>query len=196
MATFELGSCTLTIRRALEFWMLIGDATDQRGTSRLVDASTSRIEIVLRPTWPVGGPAGISDLQLRVNDIELPLRAEFDAGDPVRVFGVRSRVFVPGHGLHPTLGAQTPLRILLIDSARPGAQEITVHEWAPDGAAYPDLPADLQQASLRRAARCVLRSVPAEEVRPALQAPPGACGPYALDLRYPSVSVASAGAPI
>jgi uncharacterized protein (DUF2126 family) len=202
LATFELGDCTLEIRRALEFWLLIGDASLQQGTSRLVDASTSRIEIALRPSRPDVDPARLAAWRVQVNGVELPLRSESEPRGPVRVLGVRYRSFVPRQGLHPTLGIQAPLRLVLGKDSGPRAatalrttHEVTLLEWAPDGRDYADLPADLTEASARRAARCVLRDPsgnPAGESTgsaptppPAARTlPPGAFTPYSVDLRF------------
>ena len=48
IATIEYADVQLTLRRGLEFWPLVGDVTLQQGSSRLVDASTARLELVLR----------------------------------------------------------------------------------------------------------------------------------------------------
>jgi uncharacterized protein (DUF2126 family) len=202
LATFELGDCTLEIRRALEFWLLIGDASQQQGTSRLVDASTSRIELALRPSRPDADGRRLAAWRVQANGVELPLRSESEPRGPVRVFGVRYRSFVPRQGLHPTLGSQAPLRLVL--GADPGPRaasalrrthEITLLEWAPDGRDYADLPADLTEASTRRAARCVLRDLSGDSLGespgwapnppPAARTlPPAAFTPYSVDLRF------------
>jgi uncharacterized protein (DUF2126 family) len=182
-ATVDFGGFTISIRQALEFWLLLGDASSQHGTSRLVDASTHRLELTLRPK----SGAGINTLallRLRAQDIELPLRTESDGSGPVRIFGVRYRSFVPTRGLHPTLGAQGPVRLLLQNPLECEALEIALYEWRPDGAAYDGLPVDLAQAAARRAARCVARRLPAHEVPPRREAPRGAMTAYSLDLRY------------
>lgn len=196
LATFELGDFTLELRRALEFWLLLGDASQQQGTSRLVDASSSRVEITLRGRRAGVDAAGLAAWRVRANGVELPMRAESEPRGPARVFGVRYRSFVPRQGLHPTLGSQAPLRLMLTrDPAAPAApalqlaHELTLLEWAPDGGDYAGLPADLAEASARRAARCVLRSFPQEGEPPgstssARAVVPGSLSPCSLDLRY------------
>ena len=112
----ELPGCTLEIRRALEFWPLLGDAAspEQGGSSRLIDAGTARIELRLRPV-----PAASSESvdwrgwQVFAGGVELPLRDELDARGERRVYGLRYRSFVPTWSLHPSLAAQTPVRLLL-----------------------------------------------------------------------------------
>ena len=184
-AAIEFGDCILTIRRALEFWPLVGDASSQHGTSRLVDASTSRIELTLR-SGMTKAAAGMDGWVLRADDFELPMRAEIDSQGAVLVFGIRYRAFVPTRGLHPTLGAQAPVRLTLMHPARAEALEIVLHEWRPDGAPYEGVPADLAEAAARRAARCVLRRVPITQVRPVRDLPRAALRECSLDLRYAS----------
>jgi uncharacterized protein (DUF2126 family) len=176
-AVVALAGGTLTIRRALEFWSLLGDASHQQGTSRLVDASTQRIELALRGE-------GLDGFRLRAEDVELPLCAEVDAAGPVRVAGLRYRSFAPSPGLHPTLGAQMPIRLVLTHPAEPEALEITLHEWRPDSAPYDGLPPDLADSKARRAERCVRRRLGLHEVAPALDPPPEALRECSLDLRY------------
>jgi uncharacterized protein (DUF2126 family) len=182
-ATFDLGSCALEVRRALEFWFLLGDASRQQGTSRLVDSSTGRIEVALRPRDPTD-EAELAAWRVRANDLELPLRAERDPRGAVRVCGVRYRRFQPRRGLHPTLSAQTPIRLLAQRAGEAIAHEVTLHEWMPDGSDYDGVPADLAVACARRADRCVHRRLASAAALPAAAAPPGCVEEVTLDLRY------------
>jgi uncharacterized protein (DUF2126 family) len=178
----EFGGVTLAIRQALDFWSLLGDATRQDGTSRLVDASSRRLELTLRPNGAGSGELG--SMRIRVAGIDLPMRSERDTHGPVRVFGLRYRSFVPAPGLHPTLAAQGPVRILLFDPDRSEALDVSLHEWRPDGAAYDGVPSSLAEADARRRARCVSRPIPIQDVPPSRTAPRGALSAFSLDLRY------------
>ncbi|HSO83355.1 transglutaminase family protein [Thiocapsa sp.] len=176
--------CELTIRRALEFWPLIGDVGRQdQETSRLVDASTTRVEIRLRA---VEGAAAddFADWRIAVGDVRLPWRLEQDPQGPAKVFGLRYRSFVPWQGLHPALPAQGPLSLTLWHPAHADALHATLHDWRPSGGGYDGLPADLAEAAARRAERCVVEpaSPPAPETLHT--PPPEALTPYALDLRW------------
>jgi uncharacterized protein (DUF2126 family) len=184
LASVELDGVTLSVRRALEFWPLVGDSASQQGTSRLVDASTARLELSLRATTSSAAEQ-LAGFELRALNRALPLYAASDARGPVRVFGLRYRCFVPSHGLHPTLGAQSPLTLLLSHPQRSEAFEITLHEWKPEGGAYDGLPSDPAEAAARRAARCVVRPVLRAELGPATPVAARALSPYSLDLRYP-----------
>jgi uncharacterized protein (DUF2126 family) len=172
----------LTIRRALEFWPLVGDAAAQeRGTSRLVDASTARIELCLRPqpgrhdpdfdAWSIAGEGG-----------DLPLRRARDELGPARLLGLRYRRYVPWAGLHPGLPAQGPIPLLLWHPARRDACRITLHEWRPDQQPYDGLPKDAGDARRRRAQRIVEEHVPPPDPPPP-PAPAHALTPWCLDLR-------------
>ena len=187
---------TLELWRGLEFWPLVGDAAspEQSGSSRFVDASTTRIEIRWRP--PSAGAAGTLDTghwqdgALSVDGVTLPLRPERDSRGDLKVFGVRYASFAPRSGLHPVLGSQAPLTLTLGHTDHDVQYDVTLHEWQPDGEAYPGLPVDLLEAGERRAARMtvVARDRPARappdesdtEARPASQG----LTAYSLDRRY------------
>ena len=176
-----LPGCSLEIRRALEFWPLLGDAAspEQGGSSRLVDASTARIELRLRPA----DGSGWDDWQIFAAGVALPLRREGDGLGELGVFGLRYRSFVPGWGLHPALPAQAPLRLRLRHPEQATDHLVTLHEWRPDGAGYAGLPADLAAAAARRAERVTLEALPRDPAVPVRPAPVRGLGPFCLDLR-------------
>lgn len=180
VATRTLPGCRLEIRRALEFWPLVGDvAAQEHGGSRLVDASTSRIEVRLRQS---GDESDFRDWRISALGWDLPLNDESDAAGPVRLIGLRYRSFVPWRGLHPTLPAQAPISLTVAHPVH-GAWCLKVHEWRPDGDAYAGLPTDHVEARARRDARCVLEHLedpPPESLPP----PPAALGDHVVDLRW------------
>jgi uncharacterized protein (DUF2126 family) len=177
------GDFSLTIRDGLNFWPLFGDATRQEGTSRLVDASSRRIELALR-AHPATHADRLDEIELRAGGVALVGAVERDEHGPVRVFGLRYRSFVPTPGFHPALAAQTPLQLRLIDPEKSDALEITLHEWRPDGGAYDGLPRDLGEAEARRAGRCVTRWLSARDLPSPEPGPRGAVSPWSLDLRF------------
>jgi uncharacterized protein (DUF2126 family) len=184
IARVQHRDCELTIRRAVEFWPLIGDVGRQdQETSRLVDASTTRVEICLRA---VEGTTAedFDDWQVAAENVRLPWRSEQDPQGPAKVFGLRYRSFVPWQGLHPALPARGPLSLTLWHRAQLDALHLTLHDWRPSGGGYDGLPADLAEAAARRAERCVVEPAlpPAPETLHA--PPPEALTPYALDLRW------------
>jgi uncharacterized protein (DUF2126 family) len=176
----SLPGCTLDIRRALEFWPLVGDATSphQGGTSRLVDSSTARVELRLRqdpscPGW-----------QLLAAGRPLPMRQERDAQGTLSVYGLRYRCFTPHLGLHPTLGSQAPLRLRLRHPDQPHDHCVTLHEWRPDGEAYEGLPTSLDDARRRRSERVSVEAVARGDVTAATSESALRPGAYAMDLRW------------
>jgi uncharacterized protein (DUF2126 family) len=99
------------------------------------------------------------------------------------VFGLRYRSFVPGWGLHPALGTQSPVQLLLRHPDHASDYVVTLHEWRTDGEAYAGIPEDLADASRRRAERLVLEVLPRHPALVLRAAPLHGLGPFCLDLR-------------
>ncbi|MCA9606571.1 MAG: transglutaminase family protein [Myxococcales bacterium] len=166
----------LEVRRAIEFWPLVGDLSKQAGTSRLVDASTARLELRL-----VGDGLARVQLGVRVGEVayRLPMVQHERRRRRTAVFGVRHRTFVPRPGLHPDLAPLDPLVIEVVGVER--AWSIAQHAWIPGGGVYPHLPADDAEAASRRADRFRVTDHDAPpELRPA---PRAALSRYAFDTR-------------
>jgi uncharacterized protein (DUF2126 family) len=175
--------CRLSVRRGLEFWPLLGDALAQEhGHSRLVDASTARLEISLSAL--AGATTALADWRLTVNGYRLPLRREDELDGETWLYGLRYRRFKPWTGLHPTLDAQGPITLLLSHPRRPEALRITLHEWKPQGGGYDGLPADLEDAAARRAERFVVERLDVAATAPPREPPSSALTPHCLDLRW------------
>jgi uncharacterized protein (DUF2126 family) len=188
LGQLQIAGGTLELRRAIEFWPLLGDSAspEQSGTSRLVDASTARVELRWRPKRTPDAATTSQVWDWYAGNIRLPMRIECDDDGPLQVLGLRYRSFVPNAGLHPTLGAQAPLTLQLRPRAGPLCYEVQWHEWHPLGAGYDGLPADLQQAQARRLERLTLRSITRASAEPPSSALPGAAGLHScsVDLRY------------
>lgn len=184
LGTVDCGGFRLNVQQALEFWPLVGDVASQEGGgSRLVDASTSRLQVRVDPLDERGD---LGSLRLMVKGYLLPLRsASVDVG-AARVIGLRFRSFVPWSGLHPAIGAEKAVQLML---GRPDgdAVRVTLFPWRPDGEAYPGLPGDLAEASARRNERFVVERITGHAARAALEAAPlapaAAVTPYCVDLR-------------
>jgi uncharacterized protein (DUF2126 family) len=146
LARVEHAGGTLSIRRATNFWPLMGDVASQEGsTARIVDASSERLELLV--TSPGTGPGRLS-----AQGVEVTLEA---AGGPLHVGAVRYRAFAPSPGLHPGLGPHDPL--VLEWERRGEGVRIELHGWKPGGGGYDVLPADAAEAALRREERVVVR---------------------------------------
>lgn len=180
VGTLELEGCRLDVEQACEFWPLVGDVVSQEsGGSRIVDASTSRLEVRL------SGPEIDRDdgWHVSANGYRLPLVEVGAAGERARLFGVRFRTFVPMRGLHPSVPALARLELRLVHPQRGLAARVGIHGWRPDGSAYPGLPIDADDAARRRAERFVAQRIAVHEAPPSLDPPPAALSPFCLDLR-------------
>jgi len=199
---WPLAGGVLELRRALEFWPLLGDTAspEQLGASRLVDASTARIEIRWRPALAQPGTPGPNQADTSDNawldwdwyagDTLLPLRLENDRQGALKVFGLRYRSFAPAKGLHPTLPCQAPLTLTLRHPSLATQYTVQLHEWQPQGECYDGLPQDLSQAEARRKERLTIAESEASCIpgKPLAQTASGTPGlrAYSLDLRYTS----------
>jgi len=184
LGTTSCGPCRLTVRRALEFWPLLGDASSQEhGHSRLVDASTARVEIRLQPCSAAAAQS-LANWQMSVNGYRLPLRREEELDGESWLYGVRYRRFKPWNGLHPTLEPQGPLQLMLSNLDQPHALQLTLYEWQPQGGSYDGLPRDMEDAAARRGQRFVVDYRDPTRLPPTLEPPPEALTPYCLDLRW------------
>ena len=178
----EIGNCRLEVDQAIEFWPLLGDAASQEGgSSRLVDASTTRLQLSLRPAG--GNKTDLLGWQLLAGGYRVPLRDERDERGALGVMGLRYRSFVPWTGLHPGIGVQAPVVLTLLPPAGGHGLRITLHEWQPQGAPYQGLPATPEEAGRRRDERFVVEELPLERAPESLPPPPEALGDYCLDLR-------------
>lgn len=178
----ELGGCRLSIKRALEFWPLVeASAGQDRGTSRLIDSSTTRIQVTLRPHS--GSLADIRDWRVSSGKWRIPVRYEQDHAGPVLVFGLQYRLFMPWRGLHPTLGIQTPVELTFQKASTGETYRITLHDWKPEGGGYNGLPGDGEESRRRRNERMVLETLGPNIELALVEPPPLATTDYGLDLR-------------
>ncbi|WP_182865299.1 transglutaminase family protein [Rhodopirellula sp. JC639] len=192
LAQRTLGSAQLEIRQALEFWPLVGDvATQERGGSRLIDSSTSRVEIRLRSNDP---NETLDGWKLVAGDWSIPWHQTADEDGSVALLGLRYRTFVPHRGLHPTLGAQTPLQ-LTISHPRHGHWRVSLHEWHPESEPYAGLPATVDEARRRREQRCVIQPIEAAPLGATTKPPRDAINDPIVDLRWQQPNGSSSVSP-
>ena len=172
------GVC-VRVLSALEFWPLIGDVTAQQPSdSRLVDASTSRIELSLSAE----PGCSLEGWELRVNGFASPLQADPD-GAPMRLTGIRYRSFVPSTGLHPNLPALDRVELILAPPSAEQALRLVLFEWRPQGGGYPGLPKHREEARQRRDERLLVTEVAIASLPPPVQAPAEAPAACCFDLR-------------
>lgn len=177
----ELAGCRLDVDLAIEFWPLLGDAAEQAGGSRLVDASTRRLQLTLRARGDQD--TDLDGWRLLAGSYRVPLRREQDHTGVVLITGLRYRAFVPWAGLHPGLGAQTPIVLYLLPPGGANGLRCTLHDWRPDGNPYDGLPGNLDEAHRRIAERFVVEEISPEQAPDAINPPDEAVSDYCLDLR-------------
>jgi len=180
----DFEGCRLEIERALEFWPLVGgDAPSQEGGgSRLVDASTARWQLSLRPL--AGESTGFADWRLEAAGWHLPLREERDEMGPVRLCAIRLREFEPWIGLHPAVEPRMPLSLILRHPKRGQALWVRIHDWQPEGKPYAGLPVDRSDALARRDERLVWKAVASASLETPREPPAEARDAYGVDLRW------------
>lgn len=179
IAGVDLGDARLTLSSALEFWPQVGDTLSQAADSRLVDASTARLQVLL-----TGASAeALAGWRLTIEGFRVPLRVEAGPGEPAALIGVRYRRFPAGPlGLHPGIEPVLPIRLRL-EHGDGRCFALDYHEWRPGGGPYPDLPGDLDEAARRRAERLVTRPGEASAPCPTREPSPAALSDYGFDLR-------------
>ena len=177
----ELAGCRLDVDLAIEFWPLLGDAAEQEGGSRLVDASTRRLQLTLRSCGE--HEADLDGWRLLAGNYRVPLRCERDESGAVLITGLRYRAFTPWVGLHPGLDAQTPIVLYLLPPAGGNGLRCTLHDWQPEGEPYDGLPEDLDETRRRIAERFVVEEITPEQTPDAVNPPDEAVSDYCLDLR-------------
>ncbi len=174
--------CQLTVHRALEFWPLVGDvASQEAGNSRLIDSSTARIQVVLRPM--PGTAVDLRQWRVAHQNWAVPVRLETDASGDLLIFAVKYRAFSPWRGLHPTLLPQSPVELTLHNLKDGQAWKLVLHEWNPDGGPYASLPEDWAESRLRRRQRVVVQKMSLDREEMLEAPPPVAVTAYCLDLR-------------
>jgi uncharacterized protein (DUF2126 family) len=177
----EFAGCRLDVEQAIEFWPLLGDAAAQAGGSRLVDASTTRLQLTLRPLD--AGSLDIERWQLLADGYRVPLRRERDEEGEVFIMGLRFRSFMPWIGLHPAIEAQGPIVLNLLPPGSERALLVTLHDWQPEGLPYDGLPDTLGEAQRRRRERFVAEEIAVSEVPDAVAPPHESLSDYCFDLR-------------
>ena len=135
----------LELRQALEPWHVLGEEPGAGGTTRYVDSSVERIQVLVN---------GLADSRhvLAVNGCPVPLHATGRAGEFVA--GVRYKAWKPPTSLHPTLDVNSPLVFDIVDTwanrAIGGCRYFVSH---PGGLAHSTYPTNGLEAESRRVAR-------------------------------------------
>jgi uncharacterized protein (DUF2126 family) len=182
----EFHGCTIELNHALEFWPLIGDATSQRrGGSRLVDASTKRLQVTISMKNRHASQPGADtdDWELWLDGYRVPLHQTRDRNGAVLITGLRYRNFMPNIGLHPGIESRDSITLILANRDLHEALQITYYEWHPQNLPYPGLPEDTDDAARRRHQRFTTSIIPFQAIDQPKYPPDSAITDYCLDLR-------------
>jgi uncharacterized protein (DUF2126 family) len=135
----------LELRMALEPWLVLGDDSSVQQQARDVDAAVERLQVKCRGLDP-------ERHLLLCNGRRLPLRPMGTPGELLA--GVRYKPWTAPVGLHPTLGADSPLVIDVFDRRLGRAIGGCVyHADHPGGHNYETFPVNPYEAEARRIGR-------------------------------------------
>ncbi len=136
---------TLQLRNAIEPWHVMGEEPGGGGTTRYVDSSLERIEVL-------ADGFDTTRLAILCNGIPVPMHATGVQGQYVA--GIRYRAWQPPRCLHPTIGIHAPLRIDLLDLHQSHSiGGCTYHVVHPGGRGTEVFPINANEAESRRVAR-------------------------------------------
>ncbi len=147
LGTVRVGDVELELRAGIEPWDVLGEEVTAQGTSRFVDSSMERLQVLARGETP-------GRHVLTVNGRPLPLHPTAEPGTSIA--GVRYRAWHPPSGLHPTIGVHAPLTFDVVDRWNERSLGgCTYHVSPPNGRSYDDRPINAMAADARRTARFV-----------------------------------------
>ncbi len=168
------GGIEVELRQAIEPWYVLGEEAGAGGTSRFVDSSVERMQVLVR---------GATDPRhlITCNRRRIPLHPTGTNGEFVA--GVRYRAWQPPSCLHPTIQVHTPLTFDVLDAwVSRSIGGCSYHVAHPGGRSFETFPVNAQEAESRRVTRFFrightpgTMTVPAEERHPRF--------PLTLDLR-------------
>lgn len=105
--TVTVDNIQMELRLGIEPWHVLGEELSNSGTARFVDSSLERLQV------KVSG--FINDRHILVcNGCRVPLRSTSVKGEYVA--GIRYKAWNPPSALHPTIGADAPLVLDVIDT--------------------------------------------------------------------------------
>ena len=175
VGSVQIGGLELELKNALEPWPVMGEEHAASGTSRGVDSSVERMEVLLKGAVP-------SQHVVTCNGYRLPLTPTGEVD--IQVSGVRYKAWNPYSSLHPNLPIDTPLVFDVVDArlerSLGGCRYHVIH---PGGRNYDTLPLNDNEAEGRRLSRFEAPTHTAGRIKvPPLIVNPDY--PHTLDLRW------------
>ena len=145
IGTTQIGDVQLSLRHAIEPWLVLGEEVTAMATSRYVDSSVERLQVDVSGITP-------GRHVVTCNRVPVPLRPTGRPGELVA--GVRYRAWQPPSALHPTIGVHGPLVFDLVDTwTGRSLGGCTYHVVHPGGRSYDTFPVNANEAEARRASR-------------------------------------------
>ena len=156
----DLGAAKLVVRQGVEFWPVVGDLSAKDESFRLMDSSTSRVEISLKlnSSSSVSSPDS-TDWKLSMLERSIPWVVESVAGQTFLLRGVRYKTFQPYMPVAPLVDVLDPLEFFVTSPDGKRSWRIRLFNWRPNGQAYDGQAKDFPDAQQRRNERLVVQQV-------------------------------------
>ncbi|MDE1171324.1 MAG: transglutaminase family protein [Verrucomicrobium sp.] len=165
----------IEFRQAIEPWPVLGEQPAGGGTSRIVDASTDRLQVRV--------PDAAWARRFRLLAAGRPVSLQADPEGEALLGAVRYRMFHSLPSLQPHLPAQSPLLFEWVEAATGRTvAACSLLNWRPGEQPYDGLPQTDRAALARVAERFVPAPKALGRVHPAA-GKPARCGRYTTDLR-------------
>jgi len=141
----NINGINMTLRAGIEPWIVLGEEMSSTGTSRFVDSSVERLEVLVEDFNP-------ERYYLLCNSIKVPLVKTSFRGKYVAA--IRYKAWAPYSALHPTIEVNSPLIFDIYDSWNErSVGGCTYHVMHPGGRSYDTFPINSLEAESRRMTR-------------------------------------------